>query len=118
MESFDTDLDAATPPAPNRQTFTLVGVEEPSPGTCARITLHNGDELAIYNVNGEYYATDNSCPHRSAPLSEGMVCGHIVECALHGWQFDVRTGECLTVSDKIRTYRVMKEDGTVSIELD
>jgi nitrite reductase/ring-hydroxylating ferredoxin subunit len=117
MESFDTNPDATTR-APNRQTFTIEGIEELKPGTSARITLHNGDELAIYNVNGEYYATDNSCPHRGAPLSEGIICEHIVECSLHGWQFDVRTGECLTVSDRIKTYKVRKESGAVTIEIE
>jgi len=106
MESFDTNPDAATARPSNHQTFTIEGIQELKPGACARIALPNGDELAIYNVNGEYYATDNSCPHRGAALSEGIVTGHIVECALHGWQFDVRTGECLTVSERIRTYRV------------
>jgi nitrite reductase/ring-hydroxylating ferredoxin subunit len=118
MEPFDTNPDAATARAANRQTFTIEGIEALKPGTCARIALHNGDELAIYNVNGEYYATDNSCPHRGAPLSEGTICGDIVECALHGWQFDVRTGECLTVSDRIKTYRVTKEEGQVRIVIE
>jgi len=60
----------------------------------------------VYNVGGEFYAIDNFCPHRGARLTEGVLCGYIVECGLHGWQFDVRTGECLTVPEKIKTYRV------------
>jgi len=118
MESFDTNSDAATTQTANCQTFTIEGIEALKPGTCARIPLHNGDELAIYNVNGEYYATDNSCPHRGASLSDGTICGHIVECSLHGWQFDVRTGECLTVSERIRTYKVSKEGDELRIEID
>ena len=77
--------------------------------TCARhcisLELPDGNELAVYNVDGEFYATENFCPHRGARLTEGILCGHIVECGLHGWQFDVRTGECLTVRERIRTYR-------------
>jgi nitrite reductase/ring-hydroxylating ferredoxin subunit len=68
--------------------------------------LPDGNEVAVYNVGGEFYATDNFCPHRGARLTEGVLCGYIVECGLHGWQFDVRTGECLTVPEKIKTYRV------------
>ena len=86
-------------------------------GECARLELPNGDELAIYNVDGEFDATENFCPHRGAPLSEGSLCGHVIECGLHGWQFDVRTGECLTVSETIRTYPLKIEDGVVSVEL-
>jgi nitrite reductase/ring-hydroxylating ferredoxin subunit len=117
MESFDTNDTAGPSPASNRQTFTIEGIEELKPGDCARIALPNGDELAIYNVNGEYYATDNSCPHRGAPLSEGIVCGYRVECALHGWQFDVRTGECLTANEQVRTYRVEKEGEVLKIDV-
>ena len=71
----------------------------------------------MYNVDGEFYATENFCPHKGAPLHEGTLCGHIVECGWHGWQFDVRSGECLTVRDRIRTYTVFVEYDLVKIEL-
>jgi nitrite reductase/ring-hydroxylating ferredoxin subunit len=87
------------------------------PGTCVRFELPGGDELAVFNVNGEFYAIENSCPHKGAPLSEGAVCGHVVECGLHGWQFDVRTGECLTVRERIRSYALRVEDGLVLVEV-
>jgi nitrite reductase/ring-hydroxylating ferredoxin subunit len=84
-------------------------------GTLRRVTLANGSELALYNIDGEYYATDNSCPHRGAALSDGAVIGHIVECSLHGWQFDVRTGECLTVREKIKTFEVRVVEGMIGV---
>jgi nitrite reductase/ring-hydroxylating ferredoxin subunit len=43
------------------------------------------------------------------------VIGHIVECSLHGWQFDVRTGECLTVIEKITTFEVRVVSGIVNV---
>ena len=104
MQSFDTG-----------QTFIVGRIDDLRPGACIRFELPDGNELAVYNVGGEYYATDNSCPHRGAPLSEGALCGHIVECWLHGWQFDVRSGECLTVPERIRTYRVTLEDQLIKI---
>ena len=104
MQSFDT-----------RQTIVVGRIEDLCPGACVRIELPGGNELAVYNVNGEFYATENSCPHRGAPLSDGVLCGHIVECGLHGWQFDVRSGECLTVPDRIRTYRVTIEDELIIV---
>jgi nitrite reductase/ring-hydroxylating ferredoxin subunit len=79
--------------------------------------LSNGDEVAVFNVGGEYYAIENFCPHKGAPLSEGVLCGHVVECSLHGWQFDVRTGDCLTVPERIKTYTVTNVDGVLKIEL-
>jgi nitrite reductase/ring-hydroxylating ferredoxin subunit len=66
-------------------------------------------------VDGEYYATENFCPHRGAPLNEGVLCGHVIECALHGWQFNVRNGECLTVPDRLKTYEVLVEDDLIKI---
>ena len=77
--------------------------------------LPDGRQLALYKVNGEFYATENSCPHQGAPLAHGILCEHVIECGLHGWQFDVRTGECLTVPEKIKTYEVLVEDGTIKV---
>ena len=118
MQSFNTDSDdAATPLATGRK--VIVGaINDLRPGECVRIGLPGGEELAVYNVDGEFYATENFCPHKGAPLSEGALCGHIVECGWHGWEFDVRTGECLTVRETIKTYPLKIEDGVVSVELD
>ena len=117
MQSFDTDTDNA-PQSPSRAQSLVVGeLGDLCPGTCVRFELPGGEELAVFNVNGEFYAIENSCPHRGAPLSEGTVCGHVVECGLHGWQFDVRTGECLTVRERIRSYTVRIEDGLVRVEV-
>jgi nitrite reductase/ring-hydroxylating ferredoxin subunit len=118
MQSFDTETDGATPLAARGQTLVVGRIEGLRPGACIRLELPDGDELAVYNVGGEFYATENSCPHRGAPLSEGALCGHIIECGLHGWQFDVRSGECLTVTEKIRTYVVKVEEGFVKVELE
>ncbi len=84
-------------------------------GSCKTVDLPGGRELALYNVNGEFYATENFCPHKGAPLSAGILCEHIIECDWHGWQFDVRTGECLTVTERIRTYEVVVEGEWIKV---
>jgi 3-phenylpropionate/trans-cinnamate dioxygenase ferredoxin component len=117
MQSFDTETDDAPSLESDRQTLIVGATGDLQPGACIRVELPGGDELAVYNVNGEFYATENFCPHRGAPLSEGMLCGHVIECALHGWQFDVRSGECLTVVERIKSYRVKIEEGLIKIEL-
>ena len=51
-----------------------------------------GRVLALFNIEGGYFAVDNSCPHRGGPLGEGILRGCVVTCPWHGWQFDVRSG--------------------------
>lgn len=52
-----------------------------------------GDQLiALYNINGVFYALDGVCPHAGGPLGKGKLTGCIVTCPWHGWQFDVKTG--------------------------
>jgi nitrite reductase/ring-hydroxylating ferredoxin subunit len=117
MQSFNTEPDDALPSTETKQTFSVCPVEALPNGSCRRLSLPNGDELAVYNVNGEFYATENFCPHRGAPLTDGLMTGHVVECGWHGWQFDVRTGECLTVTDTLRTFRVRVEEGMVLVAI-
>jgi nitrite reductase/ring-hydroxylating ferredoxin subunit len=117
MQSFDTDTGHTNTSDQTDRTPTLIAAGEIPHGACARIALPNGEELAVFNIDGEYYAIDNICPHKGAPLSEGQICGHVVECALHGWQFDVRTGECLTVPERLKTYKVVVENREPVIEV-
>jgi len=117
MQSFDTNTNDGAPPA-GPQTLIVGGIDDLQPGACIRFELPDGIELAIYNVGGEYYATENFCPHKGALLSEGDLCGHIIECWWHGWQFDVRTGECLTVQERIKTYKVKVEDDRILVILE
>ena len=118
MQSFNTESDdAATPVAAGRR--VVVGtINDLRPGECARLELPDGDELAVYNVDGEFHATTNFCPHKGAPLSEGALCGHVIECGWHGWQFDVRTGECLTVRETIKSYPLRIEGDMIVVEID
>ena len=56
-----------------------------------------GDKrVAVYNVNGTFYATDNICTHAFALLSDGLLADCAVECPLHNARFDVRTGAALS----------------------
>ncbi|MSP81168.1 MAG: non-heme iron oxygenase ferredoxin subunit [Rhodospirillales bacterium] len=51
--------------------------------------------LALYNIDGTFYATDDVCTHAYALLSTGWLEGDVIECSLHGGQFDVKTGRGL-----------------------
>ena len=52
----------------------------------------NGKAVAVFNVEGAFYAIDDTCVHRGGPLGEGEVDGKIVACPWHGWRYDVTTG--------------------------
>src|ERR1700731_4574919 len=64
--------------------------------------------LALYNVGGEVFATDNVCTHAYALLTDGWLDDNIIECPLHGGQFDVCTGKavCSPAEADLRTYPV------------
>src|SRR5918995_2317776 len=115
MQSFDTNDARAFDVASGSRKITVCRVTELPAGSCRTIDLSDGRELALYNVHGEFYATDNFCPHKGASLAAGTLCGHVIECELHGWEFDVRTGECLTVPETVNTYKVLVEEGIVKV---
>lgn len=104
-------------PAQTANLITVGRADDLSAGQCVTVDLSDGRELALYNINGEYYATSNFCPHKGAPLAEGILNGHTIECNWHGWQIDVRTGHCLTASERVEVYPVRVEDGWIKIEL-
>lgn len=118
MQSFDTDSNnTISHSETQRRQIEIAKAAEIAPGDAILVELPTGEKLAVYNISGEFYAIDHRCPHWGASLVDGHLCGHIVECSLHGWQFDIRTGECLTVSDRIKTYRVVVQDDVVKLVL-
>jgi nitrite reductase (NADH) small subunit len=52
----------------------------------------NGKSVALFNVDGTFYAIDDTCAHRGGPLGEGELDGKIAVCPWHGWRWDVTTG--------------------------
>ena len=115
MQSFDTNDAHAPEVETGARKFPVCRVEELPSGSCRTFDLPDRRELALYNVHGEFYATDNFCPHKGAPLASGKLCDHVIECDWHGWEFDVRTGECLTVPERIETYLVVVEDSWIKV---
>ncbi|MBM4124141.1 MAG: Rieske 2Fe-2S domain-containing protein [Nitrospira sp.] len=71
---------------------TVAKLTDLEPGACLSVEAE-GVYIALYNVDGTIYATDNTCPHAGGPLGEGTLCGDVVECPWHGWRFNVKTGK-------------------------
>jgi len=68
---------------------------EIEPGT-AKLVQVGDKKIALFNVDGSYYAIDDTCTHRGGPLSDGMLDGKHVTCPWHGAIFDVTTGQNIT----------------------
>ena len=79
----------------------------------------DGVPVAIFHVDGHFYATTDTCTHEEASLSEGELDGEIVECPLHGARYNVRTGRVLALPavTNLPTYpcRVLGTDVEVEI---
>lgn len=85
-------------------------------GRGATVKLKDGNEIALFNVNGKYRAIENFCPHKGFPLADSRIYGEDVECDLHGYRFDLNTGKCFTkASCSIEAYEVVIEDDWIKI---
>jgi NAD(P)H-dependent nitrite reductase small subunit len=62
------------------------------PSGSARVVQVNGKAVALFNVEGRFYAISNTCPHEGGPLAEGHLKGCVVTCPWHDLAFDLRTG--------------------------
>lgn len=99
-----------------------------------RIVEVEGRSIGIFNIDGNYYALHNRCPHMAGPLCEGPVTGttlptadggfvygmegELVRCGWHGWEFEIKSGRCL-ISERIRakSYRVTTEGGELILHV-
>lgn len=90
---------------------------ELSPGQC-KVAEAAGKKIALYNVDGSFYATDNTCLHRGGPLGEGVLNGSQVTCPWHGWEYDVTSGKnAFDPGTGVATYPVSVEGDNLMVEI-
>ena len=95
--------------------------DEVEPGEMVRATLPDGTVIAIYNVDGTFFATDDLCTHGAASLSEdGTLDGFTIECSWHFGSFDIRTGAptASPCTEPLGTFPVQIEDGQVWVVIE
>jgi nitrite reductase/ring-hydroxylating ferredoxin subunit len=75
--------------------------------------------LALYNLGGNFYATDNECTHAFAMLTDGTIDGEVIECPLHGGAFEIKTGKGLgaPIFCDIKSYPARVVGDTVEINV-
>ncbi len=78
-----------------------------------------GHNVAVFNVDGTFYAIGGSCTHQGAPLSGGTVAGNVVTCPWHGARFDITSGKPLSppASGGVDCYNVRVKDDNIEIEV-
>ncbi|MCB1654167.1 Rieske (2Fe-2S) protein [Pseudomonas paraversuta] len=75
-----------------------------------------GNSLALFNVAGQLYAIDDSCPHQGASLCAGRLEGRVIQCCAHGLRFDLSSGYLLnTTGLKVPNYPVEVVNGQVYV---
>jgi biphenyl 2,3-dioxygenase ferredoxin subunit len=94
----------------------LCQASEVAVGTAVKVETY-GLILAVFNVDGEMYVTDDTCTHGPGSLSEGYIDGEIVECDFHNGSFNIKTGEvtappCMV---PLKVYPAQVEDGKVFV---
>jgi 3-phenylpropionate/trans-cinnamate dioxygenase ferredoxin subunit len=108
--------------------FVVAEARDIAPGERKRVEAR-GRRLVIFNLNGEFFAMTDRCPHQGGPLSEGRVTGHVsssvpgeycysrrgevIRCPWHAWEYDVRTGKsrCDPRRVQVRRFEVNVEAG-------
>jgi nitrite reductase/ring-hydroxylating ferredoxin subunit len=76
--------------------------------------------IAVYNIGGTIYATDNECTHGAASLADGILDGDVIECSLHFGAFHIPTGDVVAppCAVSLRTYKVIVRGEDIFIDLD
>ncbi len=98
--------------------LTVATTEDIPPGD--RIVVEIGRHwVAVFNVDGHYYAIEDVCPHDDGPLAEGDLDGFVIECPRHGAKFDITTGKVLAPPAlvDVETYPVRVDGGEIQIAL-
>lgn len=98
--------------------FTVAKKEDISEGQGISVEV-DGDKVAIFNVDGEFFAISDECSHAGGSLSEGELNAHTVTCPLHGAEFDVKTGQALSepAEENIKNYKVSVDEEDIKIEI-
>jgi nitrite reductase/ring-hydroxylating ferredoxin subunit len=79
-----------------------------------------GRRIALYRLDGDFFATSDACPHQGASLSDGCIVSHFVECAAHFALFDIRTGVAAggPTTNSVKVFPTRVENGEIHVDID
>ena len=98
--------------------FPAAKVGDIPPGKGKQLEL-GGKTLALFNCDGAYYAIDNTCTHRGAPLAEGDCGGGVVHCPWHGAAFSLTNGAFLSppATSGVKAYPVQVVGDEIQVDV-
>jgi len=116
-ERSDSDLEQEFAPVTVPDGFHYaIDADEIKNGQILEVSL-NGRSICIAMSKGTVYAVQNECPHASGPLADGDFDGLNLRCPFHGWEFDIKTGQCgMTEGFQLERYSVKNMSGKIYIE--
>jgi len=96
----------------------VASTNEIAPGEARQVTA-KGKEIALFYIDGEFFALDNACTHEDGPLAEGEISGAEVVCPFHGARFDIQTGEvlCPPAYEAVARYDVRVTGTDIEVEV-
>lgn len=99
--------------------WTKIGKTSDIPNNKGKEVNVNGNRVAIFHANGKYYALEALCRHQDGSLAPGKIDGEVVECPLHFWHYNMRTGELLDyLKDvKLETYNLDIRGNDIFIDI-
>jgi len=99
--------------------WTAIAKLEDIPQLGARVVKSGDTEIAVFRTAAdEIFAVKDECPHKSGPLSQGIVHGASVTCPLHNWKIDLASGEAQGPDEGCtNTFETKVEDGTVYLQI-
>lgn len=102
-----------------RPFVTVAKVKDVKTGQIKGLRLRGGVEIAVANVDGQFFAFEAYCPHNRWPLKWGAIDRGALLCALHMWRFDLETGEMLDppMADCLQTYPCRVEGDLIQVAL-
>jgi nitrite reductase/ring-hydroxylating ferredoxin subunit len=97
--------------------IALCDTDAVEPGAALRVETPSG-LLAVFNVDGQFYVTEDTCSHGPGSLSAGFIEGDVVECDFHGGCFHIPTGKPVKApcTEPVRVFAVTLRDGKVWID--
>ena len=100
-------------------TWIKVGHQEDIKDNHVKEININGTRIALFYANGRYYAIEALCRHQDGSLAPGKIDGEVLECPLHSWHYNIKTGELLDYLEgvKLTTYEVNINNNEIFVDI-